>query len=81
MTIDIGRLYSFTNSERQLSNFHKLNKLEKFHNNKQAELTVICSSLFLNLHRCLDKTNFKDNDCNILASMFDKCISGDELNL
>ena len=81
MTIDIGRLYSVTNSERQLSNSRKLNKLEKFHNNKQAELTVICSSLFLNLHRCLDKTNFKDNDCNILASMFDKCISGDELNL
>tara|TARA_B110000977_G_scaffold122193_1_gene157034 strand:+ start:783 stop:1031 length:249 start_codon:yes stop_codon:yes gene_type:complete len=82
MTIDIGRLYSVTNSERQLSNSRKLNKLKpQFHNNKEAELTAICSSLFLNLHRCLDKTTFIDNDCNILASMFDKCISGDELNL
>ena len=79
MTIDIGRLYSVTNSERQLSNSGKLNK--QFYNNNKDELTVICSNLFLNLHRYLDKTTFKDNDCNILENMFAKCISGDELNL
>ena len=79
MTIDIGRLYSVANSERQLSNSSKLNK--QFYNNNKAELTVICSNLFLNLHRCLDKTTFKDNDCNILANMFDKYISGGEFNL
>ena len=82
MTIDIGRLYSVTNSEKQLSKSAKLNKLKpQFYNNTEGELTIICSNLFLNLNRCLDKTHFKDNDCNILANMFDKCISGDELNL
>lgn len=82
MTIDIGRLYSVTNSERQLSKSDKLNKLKpQFHNNTEGELTVICSNLFLNLHRCLDKTHFKDNDCNTLANMFDKCISGDEFKI
>ena len=79
MTIDIGRLYSVTNSEKQLSKSAKLKP--QFYNNTEGELTIICSNLFLNLNRCLDKTHFKDNDCNILANMFDKCISGDELNL
>lgn len=84
MTIDIGRLYSVTNSERNLTKYDKLHKLKNksYNNTPTAELTMICSKLLLNLHRCLDnKTNFKQNDCSILANMFDKCISDDELNL
>lgn len=83
MTIDIGRLYSVTNSERNLTKYDKLTKLKnKSYDIATSELNMICSKLLCNLHRCLDnKTNFKENDCIILANMFDKCISGDELNL
>jgi|TARA_B110000967_G_C18605832_1_gene421522 hypothetical protein len=86
MTIDIGRLFTVTYYGSRFNKPNVSNTLEDKKNINNLPVTDVksnCSILFNNLRECLDKAhpNYSDRDCFIMASMFDKCISNDEINL